>query len=102
VWVWGTGWLLVGFLLLFYALRRHDAVGYTSAIGWKIVWGLTTFASWAFGGVDRGWVASIIWLTFAGVVGVISGWPEPVRMGAPTGPLGQATGDLVAMPEEEN
>lgn len=75
--VWGVCWLVIGMVLIVSAFRRADAVGYSAAIGWKIVWALTTLASWIFGNVERGWVAAIIWGTFAGMVWVISGWPEP-------------------------
>jgi hypothetical protein len=76
-WVWGSCWLIVGAVLVVSAFLRNDAFGYAAAIGWKIIWALTTLASWAFGGVDRGWVATIIWGVFGAMIWVISGWPEP-------------------------
>lgn len=78
IWAWGAGWLIVGVILFVSAFLRNDAFGYAAAIGWKIIWSLTTLASWAFGDVDRGWVATIIWAVFGGMIWVISGWPEPV------------------------
>lgn len=90
--VWGLAWITVGAILLAWAFRRRDAVGYTAAIIWKVVWGLTTLASWLFGGVDRGWVATFIWFTFALMVWVISGWPEPARFPLRETP-GAAPGD---------
>lgn len=79
LWAWGIAWVVVGAVLVFYAFRTHDAVGFTAAIGLKVVWGLTTLASWVLGDVQRGWVATIIWLVFAGMIAVIADWPEPSR-----------------------
>lgn len=90
VWVWGLGWVLTGVVLLFYAFRRHDAVGYTVAIGWKVMWTLTTFASWAVGGVERGWVGALSWAVVAGMVYRISGWAEPVNPDDPPFPAPRA------------
>lgn len=77
-WAWGSAWLFVGAILCVSAFMRHDATGYAAAIGWKITWGVITLASWLFGGVERGWVGAIIWFVFAGMIVIISGWPEPV------------------------
>lgn len=84
VWAWGLGWLVVGAILVAGAIVRRDAFAYAAAIGWKIIWSLTTLASWAFGNVDRGWVSTFIWGVVAGMIGVISGWPEPVVTPDPT------------------
>jgi hypothetical protein len=78
-WVWGAAWLFVAAILCVSAFMRHDALGYATAIGWKIVWGMTTLASWAFGDVARGWLGAVIWFVFAGMIVIISGWPEPHR-----------------------
>lgn len=95
-WVWGIGWISVAVVLAVYAFRHNDAVGYAAAIGWKVAWGATTFASWAFGGVERGWLAAIIWLVFAGMVVIISDWPEPPEQTtlAVIDHITEATGEL--------
>ena len=77
IWAWGAAWLVVGVILFVSAFLRNDAIGYAAAIGWKIIWAATTLASWAFGGVPRGWVATIIWAVFGGMIWVIAEWPEP-------------------------
>lgn len=77
LWVWGLGWLVIAVILIVSAFLRNDRFGYAAAIGWKIAWSATTLASWIIGGVDRGWVSSIIWAVVAGMVLVIAGWPEP-------------------------
>lgn len=85
LWVWGAGWLVVAAVLIVTAFLRDDMIGYSAAIGWKLLWGLTTLASWLFGGVARGWVSTIIWSVVAGMVAVVAGWPEPTRP-QPEGP----------------
>jgi hypothetical protein len=77
LWVWGVGWLVIAAILIVSAFLRNDRFGYAAAIGWKIAWSATTLASWIIGGVDRGWVSSIIWAVVAGMIVVIGGWPEP-------------------------
>lgn len=79
LWVWGAGWLVVAAVLIVSAFLLNDAIGYAAAIAWKILWALTTLASWAFGGVDRGWLGSVVWLVVAAMVWDISGWPEPIH-----------------------
>jgi len=79
LWVWGGVWLVVAAILIVSAFLRNDAIGYLAATGLKISWSLTTLASWLFGGVDRGWVSSIIWMVVAAMVWVIAGWPEPTN-----------------------
>jgi hypothetical protein len=79
LWVWGGGWIVVGIFLIFQAFLRHDALGYSLAICQKVIWGLVGITSWMFGGVDRGWVSGIVWLVFATMIGIISGWSEPPR-----------------------
>lgn len=96
-WAWGLAWIMVGMVLLLYAFRRHDAVGYATAIAWKVAWALMTLASWAFGGVDRGWVATLIWLTFVGIVAIAADWPEPSRF--PSG--SEITLPIVPRPPDE-
>lgn len=85
LWVWGTGWLIIAAILIVTAFLRNDRFGYAAAIGWKIAWSLTTLASWIVGGVDRGWVSSIVWAYAAGMIVVIAGWPEPIRTPYPEG-----------------
>lgn len=79
LWVWGMGWLTVGAIMVVSAFLLHDAIGYAAAIWWKILWALTTMASWAFGGVDRGWLGGVVWVVVAAMVWDISGWTEPTQ-----------------------
>jgi hypothetical protein len=83
VWVWGAGWLIVSAILAVGAFMRNDDLAYAAAIGWKIIWALTTLASWVFGGVERGWVSTFIWGVVAGIVAVDSGRGEVPRRPEP-------------------
>lgn len=75
-WAWGSAWLVVGAVLTVSAFMKHDAIGYSAAIGWKIMWSLTSLLSWMFGGVDRGWIVAIIFGAFGGLVVVDAGRAE--------------------------
>jgi hypothetical protein len=60
---------------LFHALHWYDRYGFIAAIGIKVVWAILSFAGWLMADVTLGSVA--IWLGLAGLVWIISGWPEP-------------------------
>jgi hypothetical protein len=79
LWVWGVGWLVIAAILIVSAFLRNDRLGYAAAIGWKIAWSLTALASWIVGGVERGWVSSIVWAVASALGVIIAGWPEPNR-----------------------
>lgn len=75
-WLWGTMWLVTGAVLLVQMFMRRDMIAYSAAIGIKVLYGLQAIMSSIFGGVERGWLSGLIWLAFAGMVAVISGWRE--------------------------
>jgi hypothetical protein len=83
-WVWGGMWVLVGLVAFVSAFAEHDGVGYGAAIGWDVLWGLIAGASWVAGGVDRGWVTTVIWGAAAGWAALASSWAEPVKVTAVT------------------
>jgi len=72
---WGALWAIVGLICVHHAFQHNDRFGFTAAIGIKVVWGLGSFAGWLMEDVQIGSVA--IWLGLAGLVWIISGWPEP-------------------------
>lgn len=76
LWVWASVWLVVGVTCLVQALCRVDRVGFTAAIGLKVLWGIVCVGGWLGGGVERGWVSAAIWLGLAYLVWVIARWPE--------------------------
>jgi fatty acid desaturase len=75
----GMVWIVVGIVLAMQAWIQKDRVGFTLAIAIKMVWAFIAFASFATGKVDQGWVSCAIWLIFAAMTIVVSGWPEPIR-----------------------
>lgn len=77
LWVWALAWGAVGMVCLWQAFCRRDGIGYASAIGLKIGWGIVSLGGWLFGGVDRGYVSAAVWLGLAYLVSVVAGWPEP-------------------------
>lgn len=79
LWVWGIAWGAVGALCLCRSYRRRDAPAFAAAIGIKVLWSIASLAAWLVGGVDRGYVNAVVWLAFAGFVGIIASWPEPVN-----------------------
>jgi hypothetical protein len=77
LWGWASLWFAVSLACLVAAFQTFDRVGFTAAIFLKLMWGLLTLTGWLVAGVDRGYVSAAIWLTAAGFVWIISGWPEP-------------------------
>ncbi|MFG3702373.1 hypothetical protein ACLMMQ_29985 [Bacillus mobilis] len=85
LWAWAAAWGGVGLLCLVQAFRPSDQAAFAAAIGLKVMWGGVTLGGWLVGGVDRGYVQAAVWLAFAGFVGIIASWPEPIdQKGRPT------------------
>lgn len=80
---WAAAWAAVGALCLISAFRENDMIGYTAAIGIKVIWGLGCLIGWAMSDVTLGSVG--IWLGFAWLVWRISGWPEAAPIGEDQG-----------------
>jgi O-antigen/teichoic acid export membrane protein len=75
---WAVLWFVVGVLCLAGVFRRRfGRIGFAAAIGIKTLWGAVFLLGWLAGVVARGWVAAVIWLAFAAMVGVLAGWPDP-------------------------
>lgn len=76
---WALLWLAVGVICLAGAFAHRDRWAFTAAMGLKTLWGTTYLLGWLVFGVDRAWVASVIWIAMAGWVFIISTWPEAPR-----------------------
>lgn len=74
---WAVLWFLTGMVCLVGAFTRRDRWAYTAAMALKTLWGVTLLLGWLLLGLERGYVAAIIWLAMAGWVYIISTWPEP-------------------------
>ncbi len=80
---WGALWFVVGVVCLVGAfVHRADRVAFAAAAGIKTLWGTVFLFGWIGAGLERGWVASVVWLAFAAFVMVLAGWPEPVTVTA--------------------
>lgn len=77
--VWGAWWLLTGAACTAGMLMKVDRVPYNMAALIKTAWGLRFAYLW-YTGVQYAWVSMVIWLCFAAVVLVISGWAEEVSL----------------------
>ncbi len=85
LWFWAIAWGGVGATCLWQALCRRDQIGFTAAACLNVFWGLACLGSWLFGGVERGYVSSVIWLGLAYVMArVLAPWPEPGDLKGPT------------------
>lgn len=78
---WASLWLAVGLICAVGAFSRRDQWAFAAAAALKVLWGVTFAAGWLFAGLERGWVAGVIWLAFAAFVYLIASWPEPVGGG---------------------
>lgn len=74
---WAALWGAVGVLCLAGAFAARDRWAFIGAVLLKLLWGGVFFFGWAIAGLDRGWVSACIWVPLAGVVHLISSWPEP-------------------------
>jgi len=78
---WGGIWMAVGVLCLTQILARRDRVAFTAAAMLKGGWAVLFADVWIFQHSARGWTAVVVWAAFAGAVLIVSGWPEPLRLG---------------------
>lgn len=76
---WAVLWLAVGAICLAGAFVTADRFAFAAAAALKVLWGSMFLLGWLAGVVERGWVAAVIWLVFAGWVMRLASWPEPVE-----------------------
>ncbi len=76
---WALLWLSVGGLCLVGAFARADRFAFAAAAALKVLWGVMFLLGWLTGVIERGWVAAVIWLVFAGWVFRLASWPEPAE-----------------------
>lgn len=78
-WLWVSLFFGTALVLFVQMFQKRDMVAYSVAIAVKVLYGLNVLASWAFGGVVRGWLGGLVWLAFAGMIFVVAGWAEPIE-----------------------
>lgn len=78
--VWAAFWLFTGLTcaaaIAWLPLRPW---AFMLAAALKTAWGLTYLDAWATGTLPRGYMQAAVWLTFAGVILIVSGWREGGR-----------------------
>ena len=77
LWVWGTAWAVAAAACATAAFRRDDRWGFFAAEAIKVLWASVLLGGAITGEIPRGLVAAAVWVAFAGIVWLISGWPEP-------------------------
>lgn len=76
--VWAWIWIASGVNCLTGAFISDDRLPFAVASLVKTFWGMLYAYLWLSSSpVPRPWASAAIWLTFAGIVIMISGWPEP-------------------------
>ena len=81
--VWGALWFGVGLLCLIAAFTRQDMIGYTAAVGLKLLWATMEATGWIAGQIPLGYRPAIIWAGFAVLIMIVAGLREPNRGAAP-------------------
>ncbi len=74
--LWALLWATIGVICFVFAFKRKDAPGYASAMFLKILWAIIFLLGWLFAGIERGYLSTVIWGTFAGILGLIATWPD--------------------------
>jgi hypothetical protein len=77
--VWAGLWLVVGLIVVFFAFRREDRVGFAAAVVIKVMWGVNMLIAWLLAGLHQGYLSATVWLSFALIAYLVSTWPEPAR-----------------------
>lgn len=81
LWLWAILWGTVGFICLVTAFLKKDAVGFGAAMFIKILWALLFLMGWLFADVERGYLSTTIWGSFALILSLVASWPEPSEIG---------------------
>lgn len=74
---WGWLWIAVGVICTVSAFCKNDFVGFTAAIGVKVMWAAGLAGAWIVYDVPRAWLGAATWIVLAALVLLISGWDEP-------------------------
>ena len=77
--VWGFIWIAGGVACLIGAFLRMDRIPYGVAATVKAGWAMAWVKIWVFNDIPRAWVSVAIWAAFAGLVVIVSTWPENWR-----------------------
>ncbi len=73
---WVAIWVASGVVCAVFAFLRSDGIGYMIAFLVEFGWMVLGLASWAVGGVERGWVTAVLFALPAAILFVDSGRAE--------------------------
>ena len=74
--VWGIIWICVGAFLLLGAFAKRDRVHYGVAATIKAAWAGVWVKLWMIHQIPHAWANVALWVSFSGLVVVVSSWPE--------------------------
>lgn len=80
--VWGTIWMICGFVAIFNAWwpPGRDVVGFAALEVFASVWAALNISGALFLGAPRAWVVGLIFAIYAGAVLIVSGMPDPTPL----------------------
>lgn len=80
--VYAWGWILAGALaVLGGVFRRCNSLGFAAAVVMPLLWSLAYFTAQVQDNIPRAWVSGVIFGSFAAVLAVVAGMPEPPLRG---------------------
>lgn len=78
--VWGWVWIAAGIVCFVLAPAHVDRAAFALAALVMSAWGLANGYVWLTQDIPRLWVSAVIWLAFAGLILIISSWPESAEI----------------------
>lgn len=73
---WAAIWTVTGAVSLVQAFKFVDRIAFALASTVMIAWGLIYFANTITNHIVRGWVSTVIWISFGCFIFIVSSWPE--------------------------
>lgn len=79
----GAAWVTIGFTVALCGVvskkRAAETTGTLLAIAWPILVGALFFIAWSTGESSTGWITTISYGIYAGVVTTVASWPRPAE-----------------------
>lgn len=73
---WGWTWIAAAAVCFAFCAARIDRAAFALEAAVMSAWGLVSGYIWVTQHIPRLWVSAVIWLAFAGLILIISSWPE--------------------------
>lgn len=79
--VWASVWIALGVIVLVSAFERanRQRLGCVLAWGTPFLWSAAWLISFILGIAPLGWLAAVVYVGYAGLALVVSGWEEPLK-----------------------